>query len=102
MPLLREQPIQIDSPVQRQPELTDPHGRKIGYLRLSLTKSCAMRCLYCRPTTLENPRENYLRTDEITSLIKWLDEHYGLNKVRLTGGDPTNRPDILKIIESIS
>lgn len=105
MPLLTElspQPIQIDSPVQSQTDRSDPFGRKIGYLRLSLTKSCAMRCLYCRPATLENSRENYLRTNEITSLVKWLAEHYGLKKVRITGGDPTNRPDLISIIESLS
>lgn len=81
----------------------DPHGRHIGYLRLSLTKACAMRCMYCRPTLLSQPRgEPMLSANEIEQLVHHLADHHGLHKVRLTGGDPTSRPELTEIIERIA
>lgn len=85
------------------PPLRDTFGRGIGYLRLSLTKACAMRCTYCRPDFLDNPKhESRLTADEIEQLVGHLATHHGLHKVRLTGGDPTSRPDLTRIIERIA
>lgn len=83
--------------------LLDAHGRGIQYLRLSLTQACAMRCTYCRPVTHGQPHgEAVLSVDEIDRLIHHLAGHHGLRKVRLTGGDPTSRPELTQIIQRIA
>jgi cyclic pyranopterin phosphate synthase len=83
--------------------LTDRHDRRIGYLRLSLTKACQMRCDYCRPTKLGNPDgENDLSVEEIRRLVSHLVERHGLRKVRLTGGDPTARRDHVSVIKTLA
>ncbi|MEM1211779.1 MAG: GTP 3',8-cyclase MoaA [Planctomycetota bacterium] len=83
--------------------LADPLGRGVGYLRLSLTEACAMRCVYCRPSFLRNPRnEQRLSPAQLERLVRHLARHHGLHKVRLTGGDPTSRPELLEIIERIA
>lgn len=62
-----------------------------------------MRCTYCRPDFLTNPdSKNDLTLPEIESLVQHLVEHHGVHKVRLTGGDPTARPDLIDIIAAIS
>ncbi|MEO0476671.1 MAG: GTP 3',8-cyclase MoaA [Planctomycetota bacterium] len=84
-------------------ELLDPLGRGVGYLRLSLTRGCSMRCTYCRPETDLNPsNEQRLSPTEIESIVRHLADRHGLSKVRLTGGDPTTRPDLIEIIERIA
>ena len=81
----------------------DTHGRQIGYLRLSLTKGCSMRCTYCRPTWVHQPvDEPMLTPGEIEQLVRHLVKNHGLKKVRLTGGDPTSRRELIEIIERIS
>jgi len=83
--------------------LQDTQGRQIGYLRLSLTKGCSMRCTYCRPTWLEQPRDEPMLTpQEIEDLVRHLVDRHGLRKVRLTGGDPTSRRELVEIIERIA
>jgi cyclic pyranopterin phosphate synthase len=85
------------------PPLRDHFGRGIGYLRLSLTKACAMRCLYCRPAMLEQPRdEPQLTPGEIEALVRHLAERHGLSKVRLTGGDPTSRREFKDILARVA
>ncbi len=82
---------------------TDRFGRTIGYLRLSLTKACAMRCTYCRPERIASTRgEPTLTPDEIESTVRHLATHHGLHKVRLTGGDPTSRKELVEIIGRIT
>lgn len=84
-------------------DLRDPLGRGIGYLRLSLTSACPMRCTYCRPETNNNPHnELRLSPNELEAIVKHLAQHHGLAKVRLTGGDPTSRPELVEIIERIA
>ena len=83
--------------------LQDTFHRPIRYLRLSLTEACPMRCVYCRPAAFLNPRnEDRLSPDEIEMLVRYLVERHGLRKIRLTGGDPTNRPDLVEIIRRIA
>lgn len=83
--------------------LRDTHGRSIGYLRLSLTKACAMRCIYCRPEFSSNPRGQVLLTpEEIERLVRHLVQRHGLYRVRLSGGDPTSRPELTQIISRIA
>jgi len=85
------------------PSLADREGRSIRYLRLSLTRGCSMRCVYCRPAIDENPRdENRLMPRELERIVRHLVGNHGVRKVRLTGGDPTARPDLLEIIERVA
>jgi len=87
---------------QNHGPIADPLGRGIGYLRLSLTKACSMRCLYCRPKQLDHPRgEPVLTPPELEQLTEYLVRQHGVSKVRLTGGDPTSRPELIEIIERI-
>lgn len=83
--------------------LQDHHQRRIGYLRLSITKACAMRCRYCRPATLGHTRDpDQLTPAQLETLVRHLVERHGLHKVRLTGGDPTSRPELVEIIQRIA
>ncbi len=80
-------------------QLIDGHNRKIDYLRLSVTDRCNLRCVYCMPERgikLLSRRE-LLTFEEILKVVRILSE-LGINKVRLTGGEPLLRDDILKLI----
>jgi cyclic pyranopterin phosphate synthase len=79
--------------------LRDTCNRSIEYLRLSLTDDCPMRCMYCRPeTAADHVSTTPLSNDEIHSLLSHLVRRHGLMKLRLTGGEPTARADLLEII----
>lgn len=83
--------------------LSDRFGRTIRYLRLSLTGACPMRCIYCRPAALSHrDRPEELTVDEIEHLVAHLVRRHQLRKVRLTGGEPTSRPDLLEIIHRLA
>ncbi|MEO0964601.1 MAG: GTP 3',8-cyclase MoaA [Planctomycetota bacterium] len=83
--------------------VVDRQRRRIEYLRLSLTKACSMRCVYCRPRFLNHPRDEPILTpDEIDRLVRHLVEGVGVRKVRLTGGDPTCRADLIEIVERLA
>lgn len=78
--------------------LVDSHGRTIRDLRLSLTDRCNFRCVYCmEPDVRFMPRRELLTRDELVRLAR-LAESLGVRKVRLTGGEPTVRDDLLEII----
>jgi len=75
-----------------QKHLTDRFGRRIEYLRLSVTDRCDLRCAYCMPSDFsgyEEP-EHWLTFDEIERLVG-LFARFGLRRVRLTGGEPLMR-----------
>lgn len=83
--------------------MMDRHVRQIDYLRLSLTAACQMRCNYCGPAWLRSRCDtNQLTAPEIESVVHHLVQRHNLHKVRLTGGDPTARPDLVEIIERLS
>ena len=83
--------------------MKDRHDRPIGYLRFSLTAACQMRCTYCRPDWLRGcDRAGELNATEIEAVVQHLVARHGVHKVRLTGGDPTARPDLMEIIERIA
>lgn len=81
--------------------LVDSHGRRIRKLRMSLTDKCNLRCHYCMPVDATFMDESkYLAPEEYASIIKELCE-YGLEEVRLTGGEPLLRksfPEIAGLI----
>lgn len=79
----------------------DEYGRKIDYLRISLTERCQQKCTYCsRENGGSCVKENELSAEEIISIARVAGE-LGFVKIRLTGGEPLLRRDLLKIISSI-
>lgn len=83
--------------------LVDGYNRKINYLRISVTQRCNFRCRYCMPNTPFSwtPKENLLSFEELFLFVKAaIDE--GINKIRITGGEPLIRKDIDKFIEMIA
>ncbi len=81
--------------------MIDKHGREINYLRLSLTESCNLRCLYCNPDGCTSPQEVLMDTEEVISLVRGAAK-LGVRKVRFTGGEPLLRRDIVEVIERTS
>ncbi|EAJ7087677.1 GTP 3',8-cyclase MoaA [Campylobacter jejuni] len=83
--------------------LIDQFGRKINYLRISVTQRCNFRCLYCMPKIPFNyqPKENLLSFEELFLFVKAaIDE--GIEKIRITGGEPLLRKDLSIFIKMIS
>lgn len=80
--------------------LTDKYGRIHNYLRISLTDSCNLRCFYCIPEEnyTSTPTKNLMQPHEIESIVKIFVEN-GVNKIRLTGGEPLVRKDIGDILK---
>ena len=79
----------------------DSYGRNIHYLRISLTDKCNLRCVYCMPEEmLFRPTRELLTRDEILRLVR-LFVDLGIDKVRLTGGEPTVHPDLIPIVRGI-
>lgn len=82
---------------------TDTFGRKINYLRISIIDHCNLRCVYCMPLRgLEFvPSDEVLTAQEIEIVVKAASS-VGFNKIRLTGGEPTLRRDLIDIVQRIS
>jgi len=80
----------------------DQFGRRIEYLRISVTDRCNFRCLYCMP--LEGlqwlPKSEILSYEEIAEVVRQL-APLGLTRLRLTGGEPTIRPDLAVLVRSL-
>ena len=75
--------------------LIDGHGRKVSYLRVSVTERCNFRCQYCMPEKPFSwvPKENLLSFEDLFLFIKVaIDE--GITKIRITGGEPLLRADL--------
>ncbi len=87
------------SPVSgHTPALADAFGRHIDYLRISLTDVCNLRCVYCMPEIMHfRPRAELLRDDEIIFLVQAAAQ-LGVTKIRLTGGEPTVRHNIVDLV----
>ncbi|XP_050530825.1 molybdenum cofactor biosynthesis protein 1 isoform X5 [Daktulosphaira vitifoliae] len=82
--------------------LTDLFGRKHNYLRVSLTERCNLRCEYCMPVDgAKLSKKNDLLTNEEMLKLVSLFVKQGINKVRITGGEPTVRKDIVDIVRSL-
>lgn len=80
----------------------DHFGRNIHYLRISLTDHCNLRCVYCMPENMAfRPREEMMTTQEIFRLTQ-LFARMGVDKIRLTGGEPTVHPEIIDIVKGIT
>ncbi|MCL4488028.1 MAG: GTP 3',8-cyclase MoaA [Chloroflexi bacterium] len=83
--------------------MRDSFGREIHYLRISLTDRCNLRCIYCMPEQgqtflAQAPR---MTDDELVRIVS-LTARLGFNRIRLTGGEPTVRPNLTLLIERIN
>ena len=82
-------------------ELRDAFGRQVTYLRMSVTDRCDFRCRYCmdeNPTFL--PRKSVLSLEEL-ALVGQAMIGLGVNKIRLTGGEPLVRRDMLWLVQEL-
>jgi cyclic pyranopterin phosphate synthase len=80
----------------------DRFGRKIHYLRISLTDHCNLRCIYCMPEEMTfQPPAEMMQDDEVLQLTR-LFADLGFDKIRLTGGEPTVRAHIVEIVHGIT
>ncbi len=82
--------------------MIDKHSRKISYLRVSVTDLCNLRCVYCMPPggTELSRKEEILSLEEILKIIKH-GVSLGVNKIRITGGEPLVRKGIISLVKHI-
>ena len=83
--------------------LTDDFGRKHNYLRISLIEKCNLRCTYCMPAEgiALTPKKELMTADEVFAIAQTFVNN-GVDKIRLTGGEPLLRKDFPEIIEKLS
>ncbi len=82
--------------------LIDPFGRQINYLRLSVTDRCNFRCIYCMSEEMKFlPKSKVLTLEELYLIGKAFNE-LGVTKIRLTGGEPLVRNDIVSLAKKLS
>lgn len=79
--------------------MKDQFGRSIEYLRISVTDRCNFRCVYCMPAEglAWLPKQEILSYEEITAVVRQL-APLGLKRLRITGGEPTIRPDVAQLV----
>jgi cyclic pyranopterin phosphate synthase len=82
--------------------LADQFGRRIEYLRISVTDRCNFRCVYCMPAEGLPwlPKQDILAYEEITAIVAQL-APLGLRRLRITGGEPTIRPDLPSLVRML-
>lgn len=83
--------------------IIDKHSRVIDYLRISVTDRCNLRCIYCMPACGVDkvPHRRILSYEEIIRIVK-ISADLGVKKIRLTGGEPLIRKDIVSLVQAIS
>src|SRR5438105_1814866 len=82
--------------------MEDRYGHRISYLRVSITDRCNERCTYCMPRELQEwlPREDVLTHEETLRLVR-IAATLGVSKVRVTGGEPLTRRDVLRFFQEL-
>ena len=85
-------------------DLVDPFGRVIRDLRISVTDRCNFRCTYCMPEEGLQwlPRSEVLTFEEIERLARLMVERYGVESIRLTGGEPTVRHGLPRLVAKLA
>jgi len=86
----------LPEPLPALARLSDAQGRIISYLRVALTDRCNFRCTYCSPAENEPP-EGLMTRAELARLFR-LFASLGVRRIRLTGGEPTLRKDVVEIV----
>ena len=82
-------------------KLVDPFGRTVDYVRISVTDRCDFRCVYCMDEKMQFlPRARILTLEEIALIAKSFVE-LGIKKIRLTGGEPLVRKNVMGLIEEL-
>ena len=80
----------------------DPFGRTISYLRVSVTDRCDFRCTYCMAENMTFlPKKDLLTLEEMDRLCSAFIAR-GVKKLRLTGGEPLVRKNVMSLVESLS
>jgi cyclic pyranopterin phosphate synthase len=96
------EPPRASSPSREGTRLIDAYGRRLTYLRVSVTDRCNLRCSYCLPEDADFPwgDKAFLSPEEIETMVGAL-ARLGIRRVRLTGGEPLVRKDILEIARRV-
>jgi len=97
-------PIRFFAGMPSDGKLTDRFGRGLNYLRISVTDRCNMRCDYCRPDADAYKAESHrqiLRYEEIERIVR-IAAGMGVNKIRITGGEPLVRRDLPILVEKLA
>jgi len=83
--------------------LLDNHGREINYMRLAVTDRCNLRCFYCMPEEGIQylPKKELLTFEEMLRVTKIFADQ-GISKIRITGGEPFLRKDLMQFLENIA
>ncbi len=84
-------------------KMHDSYGRSIDYLRISVTDRCNLRCIYCMPET----KQTFLPEKELLTIEEWVRfckgaAMAGIRKIRITGGEPLMRKDILLLVNELT
>ncbi|MEM6382634.1 MAG: GTP 3',8-cyclase MoaA [Pseudomonadota bacterium] len=92
----------MDNLLSPQPPLIDPFGRAVNYLRVSVTDRCDFRCVYCMAEDMTFlPKRDLLTLEELDRLCSAFVDR-GVRKLRLTGGEPLVRKNVMTLVESLS
>lgn len=91
-----------DTQMMQGAPMEDSFGRTIDYLRVSVTDRCNLKCIYCVPKTgVKHIHESGILSSEEIARFVSIVNRFGLRKVRLTGGEPLLRPDIVRLVSLI-
>ncbi|HEY7766131.1 MAG TPA: GTP 3',8-cyclase MoaA [Aestuariivirgaceae bacterium] len=92
----------MDQAVTSRARLIDPFGRQVSYLRVSVTDRCDFRCIYCMAEDMHFlPKKDILTLEELDRVASGFVER-GVRKLRLTGGEPLVRRNIMELVQSLS
>jgi len=101
VPVRRAGALPVATPLPAAP-LTDPFGRRISYVRVSVTDRCDMRCVYCMSEDMNFlPKRDLLTLGELDRLCTAFVSR-GVSKIRITGGEPLVRRDIIRLFQNLS
>lgn len=94
-------PISLEKSADKKPLMMDPFGRAVSYLRVSVTDRCDFRCVYCMAEDMTFlPKREVLTLEELDRLCTaFVDK--GVRKLRLTGGEPLVRKNIMSLIRNL-
>jgi cyclic pyranopterin phosphate synthase len=98
---MNKQPAPTTAQTNHRPRLVDRFGRHVSYVRLSVTDRCDLRCVYCMSENMTFvPRSQLLTLEEIGRLGRAF-VRLGVSKIRITGGEPLTRSNIMNLFEEL-